>query len=89
MCRCQHESLSRETSFDVLTSIKADPAHSKFLHEQESLQVILCLLTMAVIPFGIVAARLIGDNGILRSPRFRFSVANSRIEKTKLSDTSK
>jgi hypothetical protein len=45
--------------FGVLTSITDDPGYSKLSQEQAFLRVIFSLLTMAVVPFGFVAARLI------------------------------
>jgi hypothetical protein len=45
--------------FDVLTTITNDPGFVWISAEQAFLQITLCMLTMAVVPFGFVAARLI------------------------------
>jgi hypothetical protein len=44
--------------FDVLMSITNDPDYLWISPEQAFLQVTLCMLTMAVVPFGFAAARL-------------------------------
>ena len=44
--------------FDVLMSITNDLGYWKISQEQAFLQVTLSILTMAVVPFGFVAARL-------------------------------
>ena len=45
--------------FHVLTSITGDPDYSRISAAQAFLQVILSTLAMAVVPFGLVGARLI------------------------------
>jgi len=45
--------------FGVLVSMTNDPDYLRISAEQAFLQVILCMLTMAVVPFAFVAARLI------------------------------